>query len=74
MPVLVLLGANATTSTPAMWDWLGRISYPLYLLHVPILEAARHFSVPWAIAVLASVAASWVVLLLYDEPVRARAR
>jgi peptidoglycan/LPS O-acetylase OafA/YrhL len=78
LPAMVLLGSAAYTSSPAMWEWLGRISYPLYLLHVPVLEAVRHFlidrplPVQIAVAIALSVGSSVVALLLYDEPLRLR--
>lgn len=77
LPAMVLLGSNARITMPVAWDWLGRISYPLYLLHVPVLEAVRYcladaplwLTIP--IAVSLSILASVAALLLYDEPVRA---
>jgi peptidoglycan/LPS O-acetylase OafA/YrhL len=77
LPTMVLLGSNARTTFAPAWDWLGRISYPLYLLHVPILEAARYFLAGWPLyaviplAVGLTVAASMIALSIYDEPLRA---
>jgi peptidoglycan/LPS O-acetylase OafA/YrhL len=61
----------------------GEISYPLYILHGPLIVGAVGalkllpvFSGPsdlrlLALAVLGSIVGSWVVLKVYDEPVRA---
>jgi peptidoglycan/LPS O-acetylase OafA/YrhL len=76
LPAIVLLGSAAVSNSPA-WDWLGRISYPLYLLHVPILDAARYFLAGWPLwfviplAVGFAVSASVLALVFFDEPVRA---
>jgi peptidoglycan/LPS O-acetylase OafA/YrhL len=65
--------------------WSGRLSYPLYVLHPPLILVAiyldNHFPMSAAVrwAVLAGGCAgaslfSWLVLVRYDEPVRAMLR
>jgi len=57
---------------------LGRISYPLYLLHqevgyvvmAPLVRAGRSLGVAAAVAVLVALAGAAAVTLLFDEPVR----
>jgi peptidoglycan/LPS O-acetylase OafA/YrhL len=60
-----------------VWDTLGRLSYPLYLVHWPVLVVTEHllgarlpFPALAAVGLTASCAAAWAVLRLYDEPVR----
>lgn len=61
--------------------WLGRLSYPLYGTHVPLLAltagalkyAGGSAGGHWLALLLAPmmVAAAWAVLVLFDEPMRA---
>lgn len=82
-PALVLFGARAKVakSLDPLWRALGRLSYPLYLVHMPLGIACVHLY--WAMGsrispylaagttlILAS-AAAWAVMKIYDEPVRA---
>jgi peptidoglycan/LPS O-acetylase OafA/YrhL len=76
-PVLILGGVY---SRSAGWftRFLGDISYPLYIVHWPILVAAdavlphRIGSAATQIAVcIFSVAGSWLALKIFDEPARA---
>ncbi len=84
VPVLVLFGAAATTREKMrpVWSELGRLSYPLYLIHMPIRMVmgdvySSHSHGPvlayilTAVALAASIAAAWLVLVIYDQPVRA---
>lgn len=82
-PALIVLGAGATHSArlSATWSLFGRLSYPFYLIHQPIIRAvqqlrelsdvpdmAGHALVP--LSVLLAIGCAWAVTVLYDEPVR----
>jgi peptidoglycan/LPS O-acetylase OafA/YrhL len=83
LPVIVGLGMAPSIGRPAsnVGGVIGRCSYPLYVLHYPVLVAvieiakiqfptARH-SVVGVAVVATALAVAWVVLVVYDEPVRA---
>jgi peptidoglycan/LPS O-acetylase OafA/YrhL len=84
-PLIVYLGASAVVSTITenrICKFLGDISYPLYLVHYPIV----YFYVAWIsnhkgitivqawpnalLVLIASIALAYVSLKWYDEPVR----
>lgn len=83
LPALVVLGAR-TEPAAVLLPWfraLGELSYPLYLLHQPILRVVRnaphiealqsiHPLLPPALGLVIAVGASTVVIHLYDRPVR----
>lgn len=82
MPLAVLAGAatRAKEGLSAKTAWsLGRLSYPLYCLHMPIGRVVfllgEHYRIPSlitaGIALAFSLALSWLVVALIDEPVRA---
>jgi peptidoglycan/LPS O-acetylase OafA/YrhL len=82
-PLLVFLGAH-TINGPrlsAVCDFAGRLSYPLYLTHFPIIFVFNwyierhnpHGSVLVALIILqfsAVIACAVLALLFYDEPLR----
>ena len=82
-PALVLFGARAkvTQGLDPLWRALGRLSYPLYLVHMPLGIACVHLY--WAtgsrispyvaagVTLIAASAVAWLVMKVYDEPVRA---
>ncbi len=82
-PALVLLGARArvTAALDPLWRVLGRLSYPLYLVHLPVGIMCVHLY--WAtgsrispylaagMTLAVGAAAAWMVMRLYDEPLRA---
>jgi peptidoglycan/LPS O-acetylase OafA/YrhL len=82
-PAIVILGANATHSghLSKLWTLLGKLSYPFYIIHEPILRAVSHVrelshlpsavvAVLPALDILAAAASAYVIATLYDEPVR----
>jgi peptidoglycan/LPS O-acetylase OafA/YrhL len=85
LPAILVMGARTSVRFESVWDALGRLSYPLYLAHWPVLTALHHFvggrlppTATMALGLALSVAIAWLVLLTYDEPIRralaARAR
>ncbi len=85
-PILVLIGAGsrpASRFAEKACDFLGRLSYPLYLVHYPIhyvffawlsdRHASAASSLPAAALVYAaSLALAWIVMRFIDEPLRKR--
>ena len=78
-PILVIFAIN-TSVYSNFWNWSGKISYPLYLVHYPILVAVAPLFVgqpEWMhlfgyFGLLAAyLIAAQVALLLFDEPARA---
>jgi peptidoglycan/LPS O-acetylase OafA/YrhL len=82
-PAIILCGAHSEIGRieMALCRFAGRISYPIYILHYPFLLIYMNFITfrkpPALVADLAAagsfvlvVAASWLALKLYDEPVR----
>jgi peptidoglycan/LPS O-acetylase OafA/YrhL len=83
-PLIIAIGSEdhlPARATPAAL-WLGRISYPLYVLHWPLIVQNRYHifthrhglglvAVTIACA-LATVAVSWAALMFFDEPLRER--
>jgi peptidoglycan/LPS O-acetylase OafA/YrhL len=79
-PVLIVVGVN-TPAGATLWRKAGEISYPLYLIHYPILvaftplfvEQPRWIKLCGCFGLLAVyVIAAQAALVLFDEPVRAR--
>lgn len=79
-PMLMVISVN-TPGQPAFSSWSGKISYPLYLIHYPILTACTPLFArqPTGIRfagflalLVAYLLAAQAALVLYDEPVRAR--
>ena len=82
-PVIVALGARATVGHRMAYacSFLGRLSYPLYLVHVPVFQVINkasqimHLGIsPWALVIAGSVVSvivAEVLLVTFDEPVRA---
>lgn len=87
--IVLMLAIPAVLWAGVLWEvpehhqrffaWLGDISYPLYMLHFPLLMITlflvRDYHIPPAILgiafLLAMLALSTLVLRLYDEPARA---
>jgi peptidoglycan/LPS O-acetylase OafA/YrhL len=83
LPALVCLGARAPMTSPGLWKFCeisGKISYPLYLVHQPVMRAVAavaqmprfHLSpaLSLAVGVGISIGLAWFALKFYDEPVR----
>ncbi len=84
-PLVVSMGAGSRVSdkrSMAVCQWLGKISYPLYISHYPIIymqmswvhahqdaPLSQHIFVAVAIYIIA-IAVAQASLKLYDEPVR----
>jgi peptidoglycan/LPS O-acetylase OafA/YrhL len=84
-PAIILCGAHSRIGRVelALCKFAGRMSYPIYILHYPFLLVYMNFvqfDKPSSSAILLVgagsfllvVAASWLALKYYDEPVRAR--
>jgi peptidoglycan/LPS O-acetylase OafA/YrhL len=83
-PLVVWMGASGSlhgAGATRACAFLGAISYPLYILHYPIIytytawvannKPAPATALPVAaLAFAGSVALAWAILKLYDEPVR----
>lgn len=82
-PVIVVLGVPppASREVAALCAWAGAVSYPLYILHYPLVHfgtaAARRLGLDglvlggWVIAeALLAVALAVAALRFFDEPVR----
>lgn len=83
-PLVVMAGAGSSSGqrTTHVCEWLGAISYPLYLTHYPLIymlfawkynnpdtDAQIHVAVGISVFVL-SIALAYAVTRLYDIPVR----
>lgn len=84
-PLLVWLGASGRATdrkTFGICKFLGDISYPVYVIHYPFMYLfyawlwrgdAIPFAEAWPVAAglfVGSILLAWVVLKVYDEPVR----
>lgn len=83
-PMVVYLGASGVTtdrSSTLICKFLGDISYPLYVVHYPIMylffawlwNNKLTFAQTWPVAVgifFANILLAYLCLKLYDEPVR----
>ena len=78
-PVIIIAGLNVQTKN-ILWIWSGRLSYPLYLVHAPILYLIKpmtegmspHMRLGYSlIAVLISVCAAFMIDVFCDQPLRA---
>lgn len=84
-PVLVWIGASGTTTdkrSTQICNFLGGISYPLYMVHYPIMylfyawlikNQLFTFAETWQVALsvcVGNVVLAYLILKLYDEPLR----
>lgn len=71
-PLLLVAGAN-TPVPPRLRPlavWLGAISYPLYAIHLPVLDAAKLLSAGTFTALAAALVGSTALAVLFDGRVR----
>ncbi|MCB4822385.1 acyltransferase [Roseicella sp. GB24] len=76
--LIALVLASARAQALLVWPplaWLGKVSFSLYLVHVPVILAALHLMPPdlplWAVmagAVLVSLGLAWVLFHLAERP------
>jgi peptidoglycan/LPS O-acetylase OafA/YrhL len=76
--LIALVLASARAQALLAWPplaWLGKVSFSLYLVHVPVILAALHLMPPdqplWAVmagAVLVSLGLAWVLFHLAERP------
>lgn len=76
--LIALVLASARAQAALAWPpvaWLGKVSFSLYLVHVPVMLAALHLAPPeapigavLAVAVAASLPLAWVVFHLAERP------
>ncbi len=85
-PALLYIGASGRTKPGISHhasDFLGRLSYPVYIVHYPLMylfyawlwAESLTFSEAWPVAVavvVASLLIAWLALRYYDEPIRRR--
>lgn len=70
-PAIIILGLDAR----ACMSWAGRISYPLYAVHLPIIFGVRMFGFgrdAMALAMLIAIGASFVLARIFEPPIRRR--
>lgn len=76
---LLILGGSATPTGRVLslspMVWIGKISYPLYLVHWPIIIVMREllieFSAPWRWAGFAmSILLAWAIWRFVERPIR----
>ncbi|MEH3105923.1 MAG: acyltransferase [Sphingomonas fennica] len=83
-PLILWLALHAAPGprAAAVSGWAGALSYPVYALHQPLVQAGGALALRLtpdrtglallaAAAILLVIALSWAALLLYDAPVRA---
>ena len=77
-PAMMMLGANRRSpGSPKLLEFLGELSYPLYIIHWPIMLFTQHYltgvlSPLWTtvVACSLSVIVSWVLYIAFDKPIR----
>ncbi len=82
IPALVMAGSQLqvqqSSALTVLCTYLGRISYPLYCIHWPLLLGfssilpASEYALPWMLGLMAfSMLLAHLSLVLWDEPARA---
>ncbi|MCB2086650.1 MAG: acyltransferase [Sphingomonadaceae bacterium] len=67
-PILVMAAARPLSGSAARL--LGAISFPLYAVHYPILEASKHYGMPPLFAASVAVMVAMLVARYTDRPAR----
>jgi peptidoglycan/LPS O-acetylase OafA/YrhL len=70
IPLLVAAGARVTIA-PRICNQLGRLSYPVYVLHSPLLFGMLTHRWPLPVALALTALAAHLASVYYDEPIRA---
>lgn len=84
LPTLVWLGAHGITTdrfSTSVCEWMGKLSYPVYIVHYPIMylfynwiwsnKISFNEAIPTMIVIFLIIPIiAWVALKFYDEPVR----
>jgi peptidoglycan/LPS O-acetylase OafA/YrhL len=78
-PAVIITGANDTDVRFRLaLEFLGELSYPLYILHWPIVLLTRHFlldeigpEATVAASCVFAIVVSWVIYQVFDKPFRA---
>lgn len=73
-PLLLCLGAQAreTLRLHRFWYWCGVLSYPVYVIHQPLLRAVFRLHGNAYAAMALVLLCAWALLRWYDEPLRRR--
>lgn len=85
-PLLLYIGASGRPENRGLergYDFLGRLSYPLYIVHYPLMYLfyawvwgeTLAFGDAWPVALAVvgvSILVAWLCLKFYDEPLRRR--
>jgi len=77
-PVMIAMGSSLEApKLRGALVFLGELSYPLYILHWPVLLCTQHFlagrvapAIVAAVACVLSVAGAWVIYIVFDRPFR----
>lgn len=81
-PIVILAGRvdSFPSAGGRLMEWMGAISYPLYILHWPIVRLVHRFAPPElgsaeaclvvAVQLILSVVAAQLALTLFDKPVQ----
>ena len=83
-PAIVILGARTDPgpAVKAMCLFLGKLSYPLYILHYPFVRLFSHFArmltvrsdqvwIMVSLEMICAVVFASIAMMIFDEPVRA---
>lgn len=76
-PIMILLSASSNSLGSQVTKWSGALSYPIYVIHYPIIILLKSsLPKPYGLMIFAPVTLiiSYMLLKLYDEPVRGALR